>query len=166
MLRRRLRYSLMLLLFGSALLTAPVRAQAVCDLSLLQEATRHYGLDFWSQAIELLEPCLPKAFETPDHRVQAHRIVALSYYELGDLDSSERWIQSMMKLNRSYLADAGDPQFFRDNVERWRPKKWHQKTWVRLGLVAVVGGTLGYFTLRPDAALLELPFPPGAPPGN
>ncbi len=160
-----------MLVYG-AVLTAPVRAQSQCvEVEQAQEVQcndarlacgiQKYDLDFWRQAIDLLEPCMADGFGTSDANVQAHRIGALSHYELGDLESSQQWIQSMMKLDRSYSADADDPQFFWDNVENWRPKAWHQKTWVRVGLAATAG-VVSFLLLRPERST-PLAGPPPLP---
>ncbi len=160
------RYIPMLVLFYGALLPAPVRAQAACNDDTLAEANRRYELDFWHQAIDLVEPCLPKKFETNLQRVQAHRLVALAYYELGDLDASELWIKRMMRIDGRYAVDPDDPQFFRDNVEDLRPKKWYQKRWLRLGIPTIAAGVASYFVFRPqdESPVLPLPQPLPLPP--
>ena len=95
------------------------------------------------------------------------RLIALSYFERDDLDSTRIWVRKFVV--KGYRADAlNDPLFFQQLVREFKPK-WHQKRWVRvtaLGGALVLGGVLG-FVLRGGPE--PLPGPPPAfpdPPGN
>ena len=168
------RFALVLVLGCGVLGTAPVQAQSQCkrveatpevqcDLVRLTCGSRQYHLGFFTQAVELLEVCLPADFQTFDHRVEAHRVVALAYYELGDEASAQLWIRSLMEdIDRNYTAYPDEPTFFRNQVTAFRPKAWHQKKWFRRSIVPVALGVgLGVWGVtRSSDKQTPLPLPP------
>ena len=162
-------YTLLLVLCYGALTATPAQAQAqaACDRTLLEQANRVYELDFFSEAIDQLLHCLPRGFPLVEQRVQAHRIVALAYYELGDEASAEQWIRSLMKeINPRFQASPDDPLFFRTRVTDFS-KRWHQRRWIRLGAVGLAGGITGFFLmLGREQSAQPLPDFPGVPSGG
>ena len=159
---------------------APVQAQSQCkrveeasevqcNIVRLECGSRKYDLGFFTDAVELLEVCLPSDFETADQREWAHRVVALAYYELGDEASAQLWIRSLMEdVNRNYRADSDEPTFFQNQVVAYRPKAWHQRKWVRRSIIpATLGLGLGIWGLaRSSDDPTPLPLPPIFPGSN
>ncbi len=155
------------LIFALMVCLAPasaVQAQVRCD-NALQRAQQLFDRQQVDQAIRLLRPC--QAALEGSQRQAAMRLLALSYFERDDRDSTRIWVRELVR--RGYRATEMDaPLYFQDLVREFKPK-WHQKRWVRitaLGGVAVLGGVLGYALKGgPD----PLPGPPPAfppPPGN
>ena len=145
--------------------TSAVRAQASCD-NALQQAQQLFDRQQVIQTIRLLQRC-EGVLEGAQRQV-AMRLIALSYFEGDDRDSTRFWVRKLVR-EEGYRADKlKDPLYIQSLVRDFTPK-WHQKRWVRitaLGGIAVLGGVLGY-VLRGGPDPLPGPppgFPP--PPGN
>lgn len=171
MVKRWFRHTLMLALLGATLPAATALAQAPeCTPRILNRASTMYDLGRYDSTILLLRPCLEQErFSNNEDEQAAYRLVALSYFENNDLELAKDWIRRLVREYREYVAiPATDPPFFQHWIDTYRPKKWYQKSWVRLGALAVVGGTTTYLLTRPgDApvvlvprAIPPLPLPP------
>ncbi len=133
-------------------------AQSNCK----DRAEREYEAGQISQAITALEVCWPSLDKKTD-RLQALRLLALSYIEDGQPDLAERPVVLLLKEDRGYRPDSlNNPVYFRNLVDELRPPPWYKKKWV-LGLSgAIAGGVIGYLVLRPGDAPLPEPtvWPP------
>ncbi len=128
------------------------------------------ALERYDSTIVLLTPCLQEKRFSNEQKQRAYRLVALSYFANRDLESSKDWIDRLVHEHRDYLIDPNeDPLFFQQWVDRYRPKKWHQKRSVRIGIPVAIGllSTAAYFIFRTEPVtplpLLGgiLPPPPG-----
>ena len=137
-----MRTTAFLLLLAGLLAAGPVQAQVVaaeasvcraaCDERCLGEAARLYEFAFFDDAIAELEPCLrtDERFGSREMNTRAHRLVALSYFEQGNLEMSRYWIEQLMKGDRAYGANESDPAFFREEVEEARPVRFYRRSWI------------------------------------
>jgi len=156
MVKRWLKQVGVLVLIGSAMSAATVwaqgEAQNECGDKRITDADQLYKLGFFDKTIAKLRPCMaPKGFPSKALRQPAYRLMALSYFEKDEPDSSRSWIEALMKDENGYQADPSmDPLFFQYWVDELRPK-WYQRRWVKtLGLGMVAGGVSFFLLLRPS----------------
>ena len=151
MVKRWLKQVGVLVLIGSAMSAVTVWAQIECDDERVTAADVWYKLGLFDEAIAKLRPCVPKGFPSKALRQPAYRLMALSYFEKDEPDSSRSWIEALMKDENGYQADPSmDPLFFQYWVDELRPK-WYQRRWVKtLGLGMVAGGVSFFLLLRPS----------------
>ena len=138
---------------------------AVADARIMYEAGR------FTQAIELLTQCLPDGIPK-DQRIEAYRILALSYFREDYQDSAEQEIKKIFDLDRNFKPDADDPADYKELVETVRKnlpvpfieriaggkKKWF---WYGIGVVAIAkfGSVVNISPQREK----PLPEPPALP---
>lgn len=139
-------------------------AQEACPLVRLDDARHAYSLGLFDRAISLLIPCLPTGLPSRELSADAHRLVALSYYERGKRDSALVWTRSLLRLLPNFRADPGaDPGYFRQMVEQSLPnsRPWHARSTVRIAMAAAVlgVGTTTFLLLRDRSGRLPAPGP-------
>lgn len=141
--------------------------QDACDERCLAEATRLYEFAFFDDAIEEVEPCLrpQPRFGSRELNTRAYRLVALSYFEQGDLDVSRYWIEQLMKADRTYGANETDPAFFRQEVDAARPVRLYRRAWIWGPTVTALaaGGLACVLTECYTSDPASLPLPPDFP---
>lgn len=164
------RYAVVAVLLGCTAPILPVHAQAPeCTPRILNRATTLYDLGRRDSTLfNLLRPCLldKDGFSDDQDRIAAYRLMALSHFANHELESAKDWIYRLVHEYEDYRANPDvDPVFFQDWLETYRPKEWHQKTWVRLLGLAAVGGTATYLLTRlgEDSVTPPLPRPLGFP---
>ncbi len=168
MVKQGFRHALMLALLGATLPAATVLAQVQtpspgCTPRILDRANTMYELERYDSTIVLLTPCLQEKRFSNEQERRAYRLVALSYFANQDLELAKVWINSLVHEHRDYLIDPNeDPLFFQQWVDRYRPKKWHQKTWVWVGGAATVGAVI-FLLLGSNPSLPPLDGPPPLP---
>lgn len=138
----------------------------VCDAARLAEGNRLFDeVGVMPQVVAWLEPCLPSGFPEGQQKEGAHRLMILAYYEMGDEENREKWVLSLLDINRRYQTPPTDPKDVQNMIIALRPKAWHQR-WLYRGLIiGVVAGTAAYFAFRPEDSVPLKPLPPG-PPGQ
>ena len=175
MVKQWFRHALMLALLGASVPAATVLAQAPqpeCTPRILNRADTMYNLERYDSTLVLLTPCLAQEggaekedqerFSDEEDEVAAYRLVALSYFANQKFEVAKDWIRMLVRTHRDYTTNPDqDPLFFQEWIEQYRPKKWHQKTWVWVVGAATVGA-VSFFLLRSKPSL-PLDGPPPLP---
>ncbi|MDB5240898.1 MAG: hypothetical protein JWP57_1523, partial [Spirosoma sp.] len=100
-----IRLCLILLLLGPGGLE--VLAQNNCDeLVAIPEAEKKYATGNFDEVFALLAPCAEKSF-TENARIQALKILSMTYLAIDSLQQSSRAINQLLALNPKYEPDFG-----------------------------------------------------------
>lgn len=95
----------------------PLSAQNDCDIYTINLAQENYNSGNFFQAIEMLDACLLK-FENDQQKVLAHKIMALCYLELEEMDNARLSIQKLLFHAPAFEAEITDPPRFIQLVEQ------------------------------------------------
>ncbi len=98
----------------SALLITSVSnafAQAVCGEQALKEADKLYQTGEFEKVESQLIPCLTHGF-TDQEKVQAYRLLALSYLANDASDKARKMIEELLKINAGFEPAFFDPEEF------------------------------------------------------
>lgn len=86
-----------------------VRGQAACE-RVLSEAEAHYVTGSFTDAINILAPCVRSFPAGSDEDRAAHRLLALAYLRNGEIEESRLVIVELFERNPDYEADpVSDP---------------------------------------------------------
>ncbi len=162
--------SAIVLLTAMTMLTTPtVHGQVECDVVRLEEAHSRFDLGLIDETFELLDPCTPDGFGAKELRVDAYRLMALSYIAIDSLDQSRIWVKRIVDTNSRYRSDPDvDPPVFTDFVQSYKPNwynwVWKGKQWYHwAGRGLIVGAAVGIPVLIKSNAPQPLPGPPSFP---
>lgn len=106
--------NILVLLFFFVILPPAVRAQSCANT--VSEAEALYNIGRFREAVTKLQACIDrKAFGYPE-RIQAYRIIAMSYLAVDSVAKADENIERLLLLKDNFEADARDPDRFRMQV--------------------------------------------------
>jgi iron complex outermembrane receptor protein len=109
-----------ILLFTCSLLATACLYSQECGQIALEQAQKEYEVGRLSQVISLIKPCLDKGF-TNDEKIQAYRLLALTYLANDNTDSAGSMIERILQIDPSYTPNTVfDPQRYQVLVESIR----------------------------------------------
>lgn len=126
------------LLLGS--LVAPAQAQdrptPPCSDAQLQEATSAYSIGRFGTAFQTLRPCMPDGFSEKHSRVNAWRLLALSYLAVDSVAQARTSVRSLLRVDSRYRPDASvEPvsyvELVHDLKPRWYTWPWKGNEWYK-----------------------------------
>lgn len=101
-----------LILAAGFIVTGVAAAQVSCDQAI-SEANAHYTSGSFSDAINVLAPCVRTYSPGTDEDREAHRLLALAYLRAGDIEESRLVVVELFARNPDYEADpVSDPPAF------------------------------------------------------
>jgi hypothetical protein len=155
---------------AACILASPTAyGQAECNVVRLEEAHSRFDLGLIDETFELLSPCVPNGFGAKELRVDAYRLMALSYIAIDSLDQSRTWVKRIVDANSRYRSDPDvDPPVFTDFVQSYKPNwynwLWKGKQWYHwAGRGLIVGAAVGVPLLIKSNQPQPLPGPPAFP---
>ena len=86
-------------------ITGRANAQALCDDARLQDAASAYEYGRFPATLNWLKPCMPNGFSGRDQRMEAYRLLALSYISVDSLQQARVWARQLVKTNARYRPD-------------------------------------------------------------
>ena len=94
-----------------------VHGQENCGQEALEEAQQDYTVGQFKQLTERLTPCLDEGF-TIDEKIQAYRLLALSWLAQDDIDNASEMINQLLDIEPNWEANPiYDPPGFAKLVE-------------------------------------------------
>jgi hypothetical protein len=164
------RWAIVCILLVVVILTVPpAYGQVECDVVRLEEAHSKFDLGLIDDTFALLDPCVPEGFDAKELRVDAYRLVALSYIAVDSLDQARSWAKRIVDTNSRYRSDPSvDPPVFTDFVQSYKPNwynwLWKGKQWYHwAGRGLIVGTAVGVPLLIRSNSPQPLPGPPAFP---
>lgn len=125
--------------------------------TIVEDAENPYMRGQFSRVVQWLGVCLEVL--DPDDLRDALRLQALAYFASGEPDSSEQSVRRLVReVDKSYRTASDDPPFFQAFVSKHR-LKFHQRTWFRVDVLAVVGGVTSYVAFFQPEGPQPLPSP-------
>ncbi len=140
-----------------------------CDASVLANAGSQYNVGLVDETIGRLKQCVPSGFSDKAERVEAYRLLALSYIVTDSLDQARSSVRQLVRADRKYQPNLeNDPPLFADMVQDAKPA-WY--TWFYqgssvpqwIGRAAIVGTAASLPFLLKGETVQPLPEPPGFP---
>ena len=165
----RVRWTRVWLVAASIIASPTAYGQAECDVVRLEEAHSRFDLGLIDETFDLLSPCVPDGFGAKELRVDAYRLMALSYIAIDSLDQSRTWVKRIVDVNSRYRSDPDvDPPVFTDFVQSYKPNwynwLWKGKQWYHwAGRGLIVGAAVGVPLLVQSNQPQPLPGPPAFP---
>ncbi len=162
--------SLIVLLLGFTVMD--VAGQQVCNNLRVRQATDAYDIGHFSTTFRLLRPCLPDGFADSTQRVEAYRLMALSYLATDSLEQAQASIRFLLRYDGKFRPDAQQvPPLFVNMVDGMKPKwytwPWKGNEWYKwAGRGLIVGSAIALPILFKKEVLPVLPEPPAAPGSN
>ncbi len=105
-------YILFVALFGCLFLQlSTVKAQVVCGEQALKLADKHYQSGAFEEVESALLPCLSTGFSDQE-KVQAYRLLALSYIANDFPDKANKAVADLLKINAAFEPSFFDPEEF------------------------------------------------------
>ncbi|GAB4029236.1 hypothetical protein GCM10028809_19180 [Spirosoma gilvum] len=96
------------------------RAQVNCDeLVAIPEAEKKYATGNFDDVVSILMPCAEKGF-SENGRIQAFKILSMTYLAIDSLQQSSRFINQLLSLNPRYEADFSAPPRYKALVQQVR----------------------------------------------
>lgn len=92
-----------------------LQAQKVCGEQALKQADRQYQSGSFEEVESTLLPCLTTGF-TDQEKVQAYRLLALSYIANDFPDKANKAVADLLKINASFEPSFFDPEEFSNMV--------------------------------------------------
>jgi len=93
------------------LLPGRMYAQNSCDDITLTEALKKYELGDFESVLALINPCIETGFSS-DERVQAFRLLSLTYIAIDSVNAAEQSASRLLKLNPNFEPTVFDPPLF------------------------------------------------------
>ncbi len=170
----RLWVLFIVLILGSSALQAQ-KKEKCGDLELFT-ARKSYERGRFQETVDQLKSCQKRGFIKKAQRVEAHRLLALSYIALDYPELAEAEVFALVKLDRFYRPESTDPEVFKTLVKKER-KNFREgrrsifRNWRFLaasGAVLTAGAVLGVSALSsgnggPGPGTPLLPDPPALP---
>jgi len=93
------------ILASAAFMCIQANAQTDSCITNLKTANSNYEMRDFDGAIKLLQSSLSKCNLDRADRIQAHKILALSYLAIDNLEAADREAEAIVKLNPNYVPD-------------------------------------------------------------
>ena len=110
---RKLRFQLLLII--TILFVGKVSAQE-CGLNALNDAEGQYNIGKFYESINKLNSCILAKGFTYSEKVQAYRLLSMSYLALDSVEKADESIERLLLLKDNFEADTRDPDRFRLQV--------------------------------------------------
>lgn len=104
-----------LLLITGILIFGRANAQE-CGVGALNEAEGQYNIGKFYESINRLNSCINNKGFNYGEKVQAYRLLSMSYLALDSLDKADESIEKLLLLKDNFEADTRDPDRFRLQV--------------------------------------------------
>jgi outer membrane receptor for ferrienterochelin and colicins len=104
-----------LILTLTVLFTARLSAQE-CGLSSLNDAEGYYNIGKFYESIDRLNQCIDAEGFTYSEKVQAYRLLSMSYLAIDSTIRADESIERLLLLKDNFEADTRDPDRFRLQV--------------------------------------------------
>ena len=166
--RRRVAYRILIVLL-LAVTATDAAGQTVCNPLRVREATDAYDIGHFTITFMLLRPCLPDGFADKSQRVDAYRLMALSYLATDSLEQARASIRFLLRYDSRFRPNAQEePPLFVDMVTgmkpRWYTWPWRGNEWYKwAGRGLIVGAAISLPILLQKEVLPDLPDPPALP---
>lgn len=106
------------------LVVLPALANAQSCASAVAESEGLYSIGRFHETIERLQPCLnAKGSLSYNERIQAYRLLAMSYLAMDSVATADEQITKLLQLKDNFEPDARDPERFRNQVARIRSQQ-------------------------------------------
>lgn len=109
------KLSLRLLLILTVLIIGKANAQE-CGLNALNDAEGQYNIGKFYESINRLNSCISGKGFTYSEKVQAYRLLSMSYLALDSIEKADESIERLLLLKDNFEADTRDPDRFRLQV--------------------------------------------------
>jgi outer membrane receptor protein involved in Fe transport len=106
---------LRLLLIVTILIIGKANAQE-CGLNALNDAESQYNIGKFYESINRLNSCISSKGFTYSEKVQAYRLLSMSYLALDSVERADESIERLLLLKDNFEADTRDPDRFRLQV--------------------------------------------------
>src|SRR5690606_27729840 len=110
-----IKMRLHLLLITGVLICGRLSAQE-CGVTALNDAEGQYNIGKFYESIERLNSCISNKGFSYSEKVQAYRLLSMSYLALDSLDQADENIEKLLLLKDNFEADTRDPDRFRLQV--------------------------------------------------
>ena len=109
------KFRLWFLLIMPALICSRIYAQD-CGEASITNAEGQYNIGKFYESISRLNTCLDNKGYNYAEKVQAYRLLSMSYLAIDSLDKADESIQKLLLLKDNFEADTRDPDRFRLQV--------------------------------------------------
>ena len=110
---RKLRFQLLLIF---TILFAGKASAQECGLNALNDAEGQYNIGKFYESINKLNSCISAKGFTYSEKVQAYRLLSMSYLALDSVEKADESIERLLLLKDNFEADTRDPDRFRLQV--------------------------------------------------
>ena len=91
-----------------------IYAQEACNANTISEAESYYNIGRFTECILKLKQCISQSNSfTYDDKLQAYRLIAMSYLAIDSTDAADESIVQLLLLKDDFTADSRDPERFR-----------------------------------------------------
>ncbi|WP_276346609.1 TonB-dependent receptor plug domain-containing protein [Daejeonella sp. JGW-45] len=104
------------LLFALFILAAGRLTAQECGLNALNDAEGQYNIGKFYESISRLNSCITGKGFTYSEKVQAYRLLSMSYLALDSVEKADESIERLLLLKDNFEADTRDPDRFRLQV--------------------------------------------------
>lgn len=109
----KLRFRLLLII--TIIIISKVNAQE-CGLNTLNDAEGQYNIGKFYESINKLNSCISGKGFNFSEKVQAYRLLSMSYLALDSIEKADESIERLLLLKDNFEADTRDPDRFRLQV--------------------------------------------------
>jgi len=95
-------------------------AQLICATNSIAEAEAFYNIGRFRECINILQNCMAKNSFAYSEKLDAHRLLSMSYLAIDSVERAESNIQQLLQIRDDYSADTRDPERFKTTLEKVR----------------------------------------------